>query len=254
MKNADRRLVEDWEFNVFGVWNYNKVNKLDEYFSYIREFHNSIDGDIVEVGVYRGRSLLATALLLKELGSSKLVYGFDSFSGFPPIYHPADELTEFDRLLSEGLISRDHYEKHVRLKEYRSFLKGFEVGVATISSSGDFAKNSREELESKIRFLGLDNIILVEGAFSQTMSSTRLPNGIFAALVDCDLYASYKVALPYIWEQLSSGGYVFLDEYFSLKFPGARRATIEFCESKGLEPTMHTRHPGEFERWYLMKK
>lgn len=68
MKNADCRLVEDWEFNVFGVWNYNKVNKLDEYFSYIREFHNSIDGDIVEVGVYRGRSLLATALLLKELG------------------------------------------------------------------------------------------------------------------------------------------------------------------------------------------
>lgn len=40
-------------------------------------------GDIVEAGVFQGHTLLATALLLRELGSDKKVVGFDSFTGFP---------------------------------------------------------------------------------------------------------------------------------------------------------------------------
>jgi hypothetical protein len=35
------------------------------------------------------------ALMLKEIGSSKKVYGFDSFEGFPPVYHPNDDLRMF---------------------------------------------------------------------------------------------------------------------------------------------------------------
>ena len=57
----------------------------------MKENHNKIDGDIVESGVYKGSSLLAMGLLLKEIGSSKKVYGFDSFSGFPPVFHDYDD-------------------------------------------------------------------------------------------------------------------------------------------------------------------
>ena len=42
-----------------------------------------LPGDIVECGVWKGRSLSAIALLLEELGSARQVHGFDSFEGLP---------------------------------------------------------------------------------------------------------------------------------------------------------------------------
>ena len=104
-------LYEDWEFNVLGIYNYKKPGPLENYFDFIRENHLRIKGDILEAGVYQGRSLLGMALMLKELGSDKKVYGFDTFSGFPPIYHENDEFAKFEWLLGQGRISSDHFEK-----------------------------------------------------------------------------------------------------------------------------------------------
>src|SRR5579871_2772568 len=42
----------------------------------------SIDGGIAECGVWRGRTLVAMGLYLKQHGSSKKLWGFDSFAGF----------------------------------------------------------------------------------------------------------------------------------------------------------------------------
>jgi len=55
-------------------------------------------------------------------------------------------------------------------------------------------------------------------------------------LLDCDLYQSYRTALEYIWPRLSAGGFIFLDEYFSLKFRRARIACDEFFEGKPQSP------------------
>jgi len=41
-----------------------------------------VDGAIAECGVWRGRTLVAMALYLKQKGSSKTLWGFDSFEGF----------------------------------------------------------------------------------------------------------------------------------------------------------------------------
>lgn len=41
-----------------------------------------IDGAIAECGVWRGRTLVAMALYLKQKESSKTLWGFDSFEGF----------------------------------------------------------------------------------------------------------------------------------------------------------------------------
>ena len=90
-------LQNDWEFNVLEIYNYKANGKLTEYFKFIADNFDKLDGDICEVGVYRGFSILATGLFLKELGSEKKVYGFDSFSGFPS-YHENDQLSKFDEL------------------------------------------------------------------------------------------------------------------------------------------------------------
>ena len=77
---------------------------------------------------------------------------------------------------------------------------------------------------------------------------------IFSAIIDSDLYDSYRVALPFIWKRLEKKGIIFLDEYYSLKFPGARIACNNFFKEKKVKPKMLKRMPREFERWCVEKK
>lgn len=249
-----KKLKDSWEFNVLGVYNYNSPGKLEPYYQWIVDNHNDIDGDILEAGVFNGKSLLATALLLKDLNSNKKVYGFDSFSGFPPVYHKNDNLEIFKELFEKKIISEEHYIAHKKLKEYRSLIHNSTIDVKNISSSIDFSDSSEEKLVKKINFLELDNIVLVKGSFEETMVNTKYPNlKLMAALMDCDLYSSYKLALPYIWKRLELNGYIYLDEYYSLKFSGARIATNEFVENKNSKPMMYNKKDGDFERWSLVK-
>ncbi len=249
-----RALTEDWEFNVLSVYNYRNPGQFGGFYRFITENHDRVAGDVCEFGVYRGSSLLATALLLKELGSNKLVWGFDSFSGFPS-YHPNDDLAKFDELLRQGVVSEQHHARVQRNIQLKSLTSTTKVDVTNISSSGDFSKTSLDLLQEKIRFLGLDNIRLVVGDFGQTLTSgsPEGPTQICAALVDCDLYQGYKDVLPYTWSRLQRGGYIHLDEYYSLKFPGARIATNEFFADKLDKPQQHETLRGQFERWFVRR-
>ncbi len=247
------KIREDWVHGVLNIYNYNKPGKFDEYFKNIFECDEKLEGDIAEIGVFRGSSLLATALFLKEIGSKKKVYGFDSFSGFPS-YHPKDDLKLFEDLRERNVISVEHYEKYKLNKELKELAKGKVVDVSTISTSEDFSDNCYESLCRKIDYLKLDNVELIKGRFEETMTSSSFKDlELSVALIDCDLYSGYKTSLPFIWERLSKGGYVYLDEYYSLKFPGARIATDEFFSDKKDKPQMHKQIPGDFERWFVRK-
>ena len=247
-------LHDQWEFDVLGIANYDNPGKLKPYFDWIKINHKKVDGDLAEAGVFNGKSLLSTGLLLKELGSDKRVYGFDSFSGFPSIYHAKDDISQFNDLYKTGRIDKTHYEAHQKLKKYRTILKNNDVTVKSISSSNDFSEVNLEKLIRKIELLGLDNIHIVKGSFSETMDDGKYINlHLMSCLLDCDLYQSYQLALPFFWKRLSFGGYLWLDEYYSLKFPGARIACDEYFSSCKEKPKMYPRLDGEFERWYVIK-
>jgi len=250
-----RILSKDWEFNILGIDNYKKPTKFYHYYNFIRNNHNKIEGDICEVGVYKGFSLLATAMLLKELGSNKIVIGYDTFNGFPS-YHKKDNLNCFDDLHKKKLISDEHYKDFKLNLKYKSFILKKNVNVKNISTSGDFSQNSFDDLKRKIDFLGLDNIELVKGDFKDTMNINRDHKRLsfFAGLIDCDLYEGYKVSLPYVYKKLNQGGYIYLDEYYSIKFPGAKIACDEFFKNKNDKPQMHKKVDGDFERWGVYKK
>lgn len=246
-------LEQEWEFNVLQVYNYKAPGKLKGYFDFIAQNHNNLEGNICEVGVFRGFSILATALMLKELGSEKIVYGFDSFSGFPS-YHENDNLSQFKVLLDSKKISKKHYEDHNRNLAHKEFISGKNIDPSSISTSLDFSETSLSLLESKIDYFELDNIVLVDGDYKNTMNSDAFKDASFmSALIDCDLYESHKVALPFVWERLVHNGYLYLDEYYSLKFPGARIATNEFFLDKNDKPQMYPRQPMDFERWFVLK-
>jgi hypothetical protein len=248
-------ITKDWEYSVLGVLNPNEYGSLRFYFEFVKSNHSILEGDIVEAGVYQGKSLLGMALMLKELGSTKKVYGYDSFSGFPPVYDSKDDFNRFDELFLEKKITKDHYDDVKLNLLWRSRLSGADVTPRSISGSGDFSLTSRELIERKIEVLGLDNVVLKDGPFDQTMVSKNSPEKIMCALMDCDLYRSYITTFNFVWPSLVDGGLIYLDEYYSLKFPGARIATDEFVESHydaQLKCFPHKKY--EFERWGLLKQ
>lgn len=249
-------LKEDWEFNILEVYNFRNPGPLQGYFDFVRENHMVLPGDLLEAGVFRGKSLLGMALMLKELGSSKKIYGYDTWSGFPPIYAPQDGLDQWERLLSEGRITPQHLANTQLQVSHRVLgnSKEKKIDSSNISLSGNFSSCEKSELEKKIDYLGLNNIVLVQGDFASTMTgSTAGPSHLMAAIIDADLYASYSVCLPYIWPRLTRGGYLYLDEYYSLKFPGARIACDEFFGSLIDKPQRHAHDQGNFERWYVRR-
>ena len=73
-------------------------------------------------------------------------------------------------------------------------------------------------------------------------------------LIDCDLYESYKYTLPKAWENTITGGMIYLDEYYSLKFPGAKIAVDEFIKDKSIKiETKSTNYDPDFLRSYIIK-
>lgn len=250
-----RTVTEDWEFNILGVYNFRIPGPLEGYFEFVKEHHRVLPGDLLEAGVYRGRALLGMALMLKELGSTKKIYGYDTWSGFPPVYTVHDGFERWAVLAAEQRISQAHLAKARLQVQHRTLgSPAPKMDSSNISLSGDFSSVARTDLERKITYLGLDNVVLIEGPFDRTMTAdAAAPVELMAALIDADLYNSYQTALPFIWQRLTRGGYVYLDEYYSLKFPGARIACDEFFAGRRDKPQRHARDYGDFERWYVRK-
>jgi len=72
-------------------------------------------------------------------------------------------------------------------------------------------------------------------------------------LMDVDLYLPYAKALPILFEHLSPGGKIYLDEYYSLKFPGPRIAVNNFLNTR-LDANLEELGDWlDFERWVIFK-
>jgi len=243
--------LERWEFGVLDI-HHPEFCTLREYFQLIPKLEK-VPGNIVELGVARGRSLITTGLILEKLNSSKVVMGLDSFQGFPK-YSPEDEFSNFEKLRINGVISDKHY---LRILKNAAHVKarGADVHPSRISSSQDFSNTSIDYVQSRIDYLGLDKRVgLQVGDFTVNIEELIKGQTLSLVLMDSDLFQSYANTLPALWKQLSPGGYIYLDEYYSLKFPGPRIAVDAFmnlitdAELVMLEPWM------DFERWVIVKQ
>ena len=243
---------DDFVFNAQRIENFNSNSaRLRFWFQHCKENHEKIAGDIFEFGVFRGSSLIAMALLLKKLGSDKKVYGFDSFGGFPA-YHAYDDFetfTSYPEVFEPNLV-----RKHKLMMDLIK-TPSHSIKPENVSSSEEFSDTSEDFVNERIEKLGLDNIQLIVGDFAETVEPffSSYSGEIFSCNLDCDLYLGYQVTLPYVYSRLVRGGYVHLDEYYSLKFPGARMACNEYFEEVGITPQKNSVPDNEFERWFISK-
>lgn len=248
-------LDENWKFNVLNIYNFNDLNGPYAFIFRFLEENNNLDGDILESGTYQGRMALSMAYFLKSKKYSRKVHTFDTFSGFPS-YSINDANDKFEELMASKSITKEHYEQILELREINLDVLNKGTSVDKISTSGDFATTSIDKLQRKIEYLKLDEIInIYVGPFELTMISNQDINKLVLVFLDSDLYDSYIQTLNYVKHKLVIGGIIFLDEYFSLKFPGPRYAVNDFIlENPNFELKMLPIISREFERWIMIRK
>ena len=242
--------MEAWEFGAIGIAN-PKQSTLKRYFELIHETQG-IPGEIAEFGVSKGNSIITAALVSQQTKSVKKIYGFDTFEGFPG-YSQNDNFELFNDLYNKGRITKSHFNK-IQLNQEYILARGATTSPDSISNSADFANTSLELVKRKINLFQLDQRIeLIQGDFTNNLAEKISGLKFSLILIDSDLYDSYAKILPTLWERLSRGGYIYLDEYYSLKFPGPRIAVDDFvsqtkCNLTQLEDWL------DFERWAIYKK
>jgi hypothetical protein len=175
----------------------------------------NLPGDIVELGVYRGASLMGWAnfLEIRNMGDRhKKVVGFDNFKGFGT----------FDE--KDG-------------KEDPNFAK-----VAGGFNSTEFETQLLDAIHifDEDRFIPYKaRIHLVKGDIEQTVPEyVRDNSGMRICLMhfDADLYRPTLVALEHLWPLVVPGGVVAFDEYGIPPWEGESKAVDEFFAGrKGVE-------------------
>ena len=151
----------------------------------------NIPGDIVECGIARGGStaLMASALVSLNGKAARRVWGYDSFEGMP----------EPTTANADWKIAREY--------------------------SGQ-CRGSLPEVRALLNKLGiLEHCELVPGLFAETLGR-RKPERIALLHLDCDWYESVTECLEALYDSVSAGGIIQIDDYGH--WQGARHAVDTF--------------------------
>lgn len=207
------RHFEQYGITQTDVWKnfplYTRRTHLKRFLSHYELFRMIINlpGNIVELGVFRGTSLLSWAnfLEVRVMGDrQKKVVGFDNFRGF-------GELDAKDGASDPGV-----------QKAAGGFdSSGFEAALRDVIAIFDAD-----------RFIPYKpRIHLVKGDIEETVPRYVAENpGMRIALLhfDADLYRPTKIALEHLWPLVVPGGVVAFDEYGIPPWEGESRAVDEF--------------------------
>jgi O-methyltransferase len=157
--------------------------------------------DFVQCGVWNGGS---GALLAKALGdAASRVWLFDSFEGLPA---PSSLDVDF-----RGEVGKQ--------------------GVALGSEAKVREVLARMEV-------GSDKVNIVKGWFDTTIPSSKRQIGKISLLhLDCDWYESVKVCLVNLYDQVTPGGLVIVDDYGC--WLGCKKAVDEFLGERAPDTKIH---------------
>ncbi len=192
---------------------------MKRFLAHYELFCNTLDlpGDIVELGVYRGTTLLQWANFLecRAIGDrTKRVIGFDNFAGF-----------------------RSLHEKD-----------GPEDKRAGKVPGGFDSHEMEQQLNDMIAIFDQDRFVpekkrchLVTGDIEDTVPQFTVEHpGLRISLLhfDCDMYLPTKVGLEQFWDKVVPGGVVIFDEYGIEPWAGESAAVDEFFAQRKLTPKL----------------
>ena len=176
---------------------------------------------IVDLGVFRGASTFTWAKLCEVFCPTdvrKIVYGFDTFSGFPELTPEDGEDSPPNARVAGGYAGGDRIEQELEL--------------------------ARQAMDHDRQFKQLARIEFVKGDARKTIPEfvQSKGNGLKIALLnlDLDLYEPTKLALEQLVPRMVRGGVIVVDEYAVDTFGGETKATDEYFEKNfGARPKVN---------------
>jgi|SRR4030095_2845127 len=135
---------------------------------------NSIEGDFVECGVWKGGSALVIALTQKELKDTRPIWLYDTY---------------------EGMAGKSEFDK---------------PNVMPTNGEGDWL--SIDLMEVQINLSRFSNIKYIKGMVEDTIPE-NMPDKISLLRLDTDWYNSTKHELEHLYPLLTKGGVLLLDDY-----------------------------------------
>lgn len=189
----------DWPsqaHSMIGVKRLNNLRTLAEIVIWRR-----VPGDFIETGVWRGGACILMRAVLKAYGlKNRRVWVADSFAGLPqpdPASYPADKGDRF----------HEYAELAVSLDEVKQNFSRYDL------------------LDEQVIFL--------QGWFKDTLPSAPIKQLAILRL-DGDMYESTMDALSALYDKVSPGGYVIVDDYHVVA--GCKKAIHDFLSRRNLAP------------------
>ena len=169
---------------------------------------NGIPGAIVECGVWRGGSMMASAMTLQECAAERDLYLFDTFSGMtaPTEHDVAPDGSSAANLLG----SQDRADP---------------LSIWCVSHLEEVRDNMRSTGYRK------DRIHFIEGRVEETLPQ-EAPEKIALLRLDTDWYESTRHEMEQLFPRVVPGGVLIIDDYGH--WEGARRAVDEYISSHGI--------------------
>jgi predicted O-methyltransferase YrrM len=133
-----------------------------------------LEGNILELGTYKGGSTVMLARFLKKINSKRKIFACDAFLGYP-------------------------YEDKFSTQK---------------NAKGTISDTSFEDVLKKFKKFNVDDkITIVKGLFEETLEK-KLSNEKFSlVLIDCDLYDSVKFCLKFTYPRIVDDGLLIFDNY-----------------------------------------
>lgn len=161
----------------------------------------NLPGDVVELGVFKGSSLIqfATFRELLENENSRKIIGFDVFGEFPSAQKVASDV----KFVNDW---NNKFEK-------------------------DFV--SKQDIYSSLEHKGISNVELVQGNIDNTIDEYLFQNPhtrIALLHIDTDTYEPAKVGLEKLFDRVVKGGIIIFDDYATIE--GETIAVDEFLADK----------------------
>lgn len=178
-----------------------------------------LSGDVIELGVWRGKTTKLMAATLANQMQQKTLYACDSYEGFG----------------DETLSSHD-----------TKFLRPISRLKTKFTTAGDVP----EKLARIFEVLKVDGKCVV-GFFSKTLPTLPKDAHFSFAHIDCDAYLPHLECLEYLYPRMNKGGIVVFDDYAANAWPGAKKAVDEFLADKpeSMQVSRTTANPA----WYFVK-
>jgi O-methyltransferase len=202
-----RAYGRDWPLHALTMTGLVRLDDLQQCAETI--VHDSIAGDLIETGSWRGGSSILMRATLDSLGAyDRTVWVADSFQGFPEPDASPD-------LASSG--------------------SGHVGSLAPYFAAFDYLAVPLEEVQEAFARLGyVRGVRFVPGFFEETLPRLTGAERRWSLIrLDGDTYDVTLLALRCLYPSLSPGGYVIVDDYFDID--ECRHAVDDFRREHSIE-------------------